>query len=81
MWQDIETAPKDGSWYIIINAEDGPSSCEVGKYEPLLHTHYIPEGDGGLYRAEQRKYYDWRGFNNHYRATHWMPIPPLPEST
>jgi hypothetical protein len=78
-WQQIETAPKDGSWYMIICADEGLSSCEVGRYDPMYQDEYKPEGDTGLYRMEKKKFWDYRGFNNHHRATHWMPLPEPPK--
>lgn len=77
MWQPIATAPRDGTWFVICNAEDGARSFEVGCYEPLMHDRYVDAG-GGLYRRERTATYDWHGFNNFGRATHWMPLPPPP---
>lgn len=80
-WLPIETAPRDGTWFLIYLADedDGPfSAYEVGKYDPYMTTDYI-EVEGGLYRKELRSSYDWAGFNNFHRATHWMPLPEPPE--
>ncbi len=79
-WQKIETAPKDGTWFVTCRAGE-PDSYEVGRYEPWLWDRFVPVGDG-LYRVEKEKLYDWRGFNNFPRATHWMTLlaqPPAPE--
>ena len=39
-WQPIETAPRDKTWFVIINADD-PDSVEVGRYNPLkLHQDH-----------------------------------------
>ncbi len=77
-WQPIETAPKDGTWFLICRASEGFDSYEVGRYDPLMHDHYEPVG-GGLYRKVQDQIYDWRGFSNFPRATHWMPLPSPPD--
>jgi hypothetical protein len=83
-WQPIETAPKDGTWFLICNADDGFDSYEVGSYDPEVGSYdptfwpeYV-EVEGGLYRKEMKTSYEWRGFNNLHRATHWMPLPEPP---
>lgn len=82
MWQPIETAPRDGTWFLICRADEGPSSYEVGRYDPLLHDTYVLHDtcDGvALYRKTRETIYDWGGFNNFGRATHWMPLPEPPK--
>lgn len=76
-WQPIETAPKDGTWFLIIRDSDGEESVEVGRYDPYYRDEYI-EVEGGLYRKEKQVGYEWSGFNNFHRATHWMPLPKPP---
>ncbi len=76
-WQPIETAPRDGTWFLICRAQDGFDTYEVGQYLPLNFPHYI-EVEGGLFRKENQQVYDWHGFNNFHRATHWMPLPSPP---
>lgn len=75
-WQPIETAPKDGSWYVICRV--GEAGFEVGRYSPLMVDKY-EEVEGGLYRRVPLKAYDFEGFNNHHRATHWLPLPSPPK--
>lgn len=79
-WQPIETAPKDGSWFLICRACDGESSYEVGSYLPLTHPGY-EKVEGGLYRKVETVLYEWTGFNNPHLATHWMPLPAPPKVT
>jgi hypothetical protein len=79
-WQPIETAPRDGTWFLIACAEDGYSSYEVGAYDPLMVAKYEPV-ECGLYSRSEAVAYEWRGFNNFHCATHWMPLPAPPEAT
>lgn len=78
-WQPIETAPRDGSWFVTCNADGSADEIEVGAYAPLMHGRFVENGDG-LWRKEIVSICDWRGFNNFNRATHWMPLPALPSN-
>ena len=71
-WQTIDTAPIDGSWFVICRVGDA-DFCEVGRYMPLQVEQYVEE-PGGLYRKVQKQFFDWEGFDNLHRATHWMPV-------
>ena len=77
MWNPIETAPRDGSWFMICKSSDGAESVEVGRYDPLMRYEYENAGDG-MFRRREVVSYEWSGFNNFHRATHWMPLPELP---
>lgn len=76
-WQPIETAPRDGTWFLTCRASEGFESYEYGRYDPYFMAEYV-EVEGGLYRKESRSSYDWTGFNNFHRMTHWMPAPKPP---
>lgn len=76
-WRPIESAPKDGTWFVIVNEDDGADSFEIGCYSPLIWHDFEPVADG-LFRKTEREIYEWRGFNNMHRATHWLPLPPPP---
>lgn len=80
-WQPIETAPKDGSTFLICCAGDGRfegfGSYEVGRYDPYM-TQEFEEVEGGLFKKVMRSSYDWSGFNNFHSATHWIPLPAPP---
>ncbi len=80
-WQPIATAPKDGTWFLICRADEGYESFEVGCYDPLVSHTYVEAETPGLYRREERQAYEWRGFNNFHRATHWQPLPEPPEAS
>lgn len=75
-WRTIETAPRDGSWFVICRLGED-DFYEVGRYEPLIHDIFEEVGDN-LFRRVPKQVYDWSGFNNFHRATHWMPIPDAP---
>lgn len=78
-WQPIETAPKDGTWFMAARFPSDPKGpeFEIGAYDPVYSDRYTEEG-GGLYRKERVAIYDWRGFDNFHRMTHWMPLPEPP---
>ena len=77
MWKPIETAPKDGTWFLICRTGEGFDSYEVGCFDPSMADRY-EHVEGDLYRKTQVSIYDWRRFNNVHRATHWAPLPPPP---
>jgi hypothetical protein len=42
-------------------------------------TEIGAENEDDLYRKVEKIAYEWRGFNNMHRATHWMPLPEPPK--
>jgi hypothetical protein len=74
VWQPIETAPRDGTWFVIFVDDE----YEVGRYNPNLYDRYVEVSDG-LYRREKETGYEWDGFDNFARATHWLPLSPPTE--
>lgn len=80
-WQPIDTAPRDGTWFLICCAGagrfEGYESYEIGRYDPLFMARYT-EVEDGLFKKEMARGYEWSGFNNFHRATHWrfLPAPP-----
>lgn len=80
-WQPIETAPEDGSVFLIACLDEDAKSYEVGWYEPYEWREYVPvEGEPDLFRVVSRHLTDWAGFSNMHRATHWMPLPEPPRA-
>lgn len=77
-WQPIETAPRDGTWFMICNQKDGCDSYEIGKYDPMSWPRYVPVAGTDFYEKLETPTHEWRGFNNMHRATHWAPVlaPP-----
>lgn len=75
-WQPIETAPRDGAWFVICR-EDDTDFYEVGRYSPGYWPKY-EEVEGGLFRKSMEPIWQWT-FNNFHRATHWMPLPEPPK--
>lgn len=78
-WQPIETAPKDGTWFLAARLGEGPESYEIGACDPYFFPEYI-EVENGLFRKEMRPLGTWRGFSNMHRMTHWMPLPTPPSA-
>jgi hypothetical protein len=68
-WQPIETVPKDGTKVL------------VGCFKPGAEKYGLVEVD--WYRTWGSSRFSFIGFGrfNHiyYPATHWMPLPPVPE--
>jgi hypothetical protein len=79
-WQPIETAPRDGSYFVTIRIDDEiASEPEIGKYEPYKH-HKYEEASNGLYRRVEVVYMEFT-HNNFHRSTHWLPLPALPKAS
>lgn len=62
-WMPIETAPKDGTFYLAASGRryavlNEPPGCVRGQWHLL-------EGE-------------WRGESDAFQPTHWQPLPPPP---
>lgn len=78
-WLPIDTAPRDGTTFITARFVDGKEpDYEMGRYDPSTWTNYEPAGNG-LFRQIQAISYEWRGFCNFHRMTHWAPLPKREE--
>lgn len=76
-WQPIETAPKDGSWFVTASFRDDDFEFEVCRYDPYYTAKYV-ELENGNYQKELVLLMEFTS-NNFHRATHWMPLPPPPQ--
>lgn len=73
-WQEIETAPKDGTAVLLWDAdlEDAPH------YEPVI-GHFVDfESVGGAPDGYHSGWYDNVSGRVELRPTHWMPLPDPP---
>ena len=64
-WQEISTAPTDGTWFIGYR-----SSRYVGNTIALWKY----DGDGFFVDAAEHDFED-------FQPTHWMPMPAAPEGS
>lgn len=67
-WQDISTAPKDGTWFLAATTDPHPAF--VGMIE---ETMWIVRWDDGHWRIELD--------GQSARPTHWQPLPVPPSSS
>lgn len=79
-WQPIETAPKDGTWIVVlipdpIQNDDGPIPLvETTKWENV-GIEYWEDIDKDTKKRIIRDDSHWRNYEN---PTHWMSIPEPP---
>lgn len=67
-WQDISTAPKDGTRFVAVGQNYGLDS-------EAQHTCIAQ-----WFRGCWIEVSDWNGASKLKYLTHWMPLPPLPGS-
>jgi hypothetical protein len=67
-WQPIETAPRDGTFYLAVSAK-------TGYYATLNEPPGCARGQWYWIRGR------WVGESDEYKPTHWMPLPSPPPST
>lgn len=65
-WQPIETAPKDGTFFIATGFNYGKSS------DPRHYCMALWE------QGEWREASEWNGHSSLAYLTHWRPLPPAP---
>lgn len=85
MWRPIATAPKDGTYILVARAgEDiGCGPVEITNWYKIEDWKWeqVPGDDPDLYRkVKGAKPYHEGWNNNGHRATHWMPLPPVPQT-
>lgn len=74
-WLPIETAPKDGTKFLIIRAEEG-EEIEICHWCEFERDHFEEIGDGLFRKVKDEPMRFWNG--NGHRATHWRPLPAPP---
>lgn len=81
-WQPIDTAPKDGTWFLSYR---GPS--EIGRWDRILVARWDDDCEDFIWPDD---IYDIYGdepldvgdmFESGGTLTHWMPLPEPPEAT
>lgn len=71
-WRDIETAPRDGTFFIAARFVKGCRYARYG-YAAVDRWH-------GVEINRNDRYEGLGHFNKTYwPATHWIPLPPAPE--
>jgi len=68
-WQPIETAPRDGSWFMVCICHADEESRYVGG-KPLIVFF-----DGVNFITHSGMHLNSEGY---YSPTHWMPLPEPP---
>lgn len=89
-WQDIATAPKDGTSILTFGQGHGTKMFSFDANEkpfPMYamarwswhdDTRDVAVGPGGLYRKEPCRVLEGWRTEWGYKPTHWMPPPPPP---
>ena len=71
-WQPIETAPKDGTWFLgWRNGYYEQDRVQVFRW----HEATLPQDSGWMNAPDNHEH----GFD--YEPTHWMPLPEPPTSS
>lgn len=66
-WQPIETAPKDGSYVLLVDPSYSANNYLIARW---CDIHHFWRGDS----MSSGKFVFWRD----YHACLWMPLPPPP---
>lgn len=87
MWQDIETAPRDGTWF---DAWRDPSKASSSYWEPRITVRWDEEGKEWVWPDNTYEVFTEKGIERANAAiadcemyadksfTHWMPLPEAP---
>lgn len=67
-WQPIETAPKDGSWVVILVYEESADWCKDDYPNGVPYAEVSRYADEGYWQSDSI-----------YSPTYWMPLPAAPE--
>ena len=80
-WQPIETAPRDGSYFVTAKFPSDDGEYETTSYAPYNWKSYSETEPGsGLFREVLTPMGEWTGSNMH-RATHWCALPAHPATS
>lgn len=80
-WQPIETAPKDGTWIVLLI----PKSCQdSNRPKPWVETarwveDHIESWDQIDENTKRRKFNDYSHWSCYETPTHWQPLPEPPK--
>lgn len=80
-WQDISSAPKDGTW-ILLSGGTIDYGWGGDTISPAVVAQCTEELNGRIAPAHwQFAWYDGGYYGEYKNPTHWQPLPPLPETT
>lgn len=71
IWQDIATAPKDGTWVLLKGGEINYGWCHHDDKPPMVVGQFVPADD----QPWQFAWYDSGYYGVYENPTHWMPLP------
>jgi len=86
-WMPIESAPKDGTWFVAYRPEP-----KLGTWSRVLISRWLEETEAfvfveeafDIYRDDieetnDRGYHRWHLYELGNGPLHWMPLPDPPE--
>lgn len=80
-WQPIETAPRDGTWIVVLIPE---SIQDDSAPSPLVETARWIKEEVEVWRyqdseTKKRILEDRSHWSNREEPTHWTPLPEIPK--
>ena len=77
-WQKIETAPKDGTYILIIDATAKTPEADKVHFGPVMRADYAWRcGDAEDWEKDRKLAREVLGA--YEEPTHWMPLPQPPK--
>lgn len=76
-WQPIESAPKDGTYFLAVIEGFAPSVCAWQTYPDDWEIEPRWCDDLGVWFEEDAAAIEWLN-SSQYAPTHWMPLPEPP---
>jgi len=78
IWQPIETAPKDGTYILVVDADCITPEADKAHWGPVFGSEFSwRAGDKESWAHDSRAAQELIGA--YETATHWMPLPPPPQ--